>query len=268
MPFTLAHPAAAVPLLRPLRRLGNLTALVIGSMTPDLHYFLPLSLGRGDTHSTRGLLWFCMPLGIVLYLLFHRVFRAPLMTLLPAPIQRRLVLQRPAQGSRMIGATAVLVSLAIGSLTHLIWDSLTHRGGFPVQQLGFLRAPMFSVLTFPIFPYQLLQWASSVLGCLLLAVWISNWFRNAKLSENSRGPELPPGALILIWTVLMAGPAWVSIHAALPWPVDADAMEIKNLVRGLALQSIVSFLQIAIAYCLSWQLLTFRDYRLQNARKK
>jgi hypothetical protein len=268
MPFTLAHPAAAVPLLRPLGRLGNLTALVIGSMTPDLHYFLPLSLGRGDTHSMRGMLWFCMPLGIALYLLFHRVFRAPLMNLLPAPMEQRLVLQSAAQGSRMIGATAVLASLAIGSLTHLLWDSVTHRGGIPVQQLGFLRAPMFSVLTFPIFPYQLLQWASSVLGCALLVAWISKWLRSAKPSETPQGREAPPGAPILIWTALMVGPAWVVMQGVLPWPVDADAMEIKNLVRGMALQSIASFLHIGIAYCLSWQLLTFRDHRWQIARNK
>ena len=35
MPFTFAHPAAVVPLLRPLGRYGVLSALVIGSIVPD-----------------------------------------------------------------------------------------------------------------------------------------------------------------------------------------------------------------------------------------
>jgi hypothetical protein len=40
MPFTLAHPAIVVPLA--LQRL-ILSALIIGSMTPDLEYFIRLS---------------------------------------------------------------------------------------------------------------------------------------------------------------------------------------------------------------------------------
>jgi hypothetical protein len=51
VPFTLAHPAAAVPLLRPLGRRGLLSALVIGSMAPDLWYFVPFDVTRADSHS-------------------------------------------------------------------------------------------------------------------------------------------------------------------------------------------------------------------------
>ncbi|MSQ59664.1 MAG: DUF4184 family protein [Betaproteobacteria bacterium] len=48
MPFTIAHPAAALPLLRPLRGFGVLSALVIGSMTPDFPYFLTGDLTRRE----------------------------------------------------------------------------------------------------------------------------------------------------------------------------------------------------------------------------
>ena len=46
MPVTIAHPIAAIPLRRPLGRLGVLSALVIGSITPDVPFFLPFSLHR------------------------------------------------------------------------------------------------------------------------------------------------------------------------------------------------------------------------------
>ena len=42
MPFTLAHPAAVIPLCGILRRASVPSALIIGSMAPDLVYFVPL----------------------------------------------------------------------------------------------------------------------------------------------------------------------------------------------------------------------------------
>jgi Domain of unknown function (DUF4184) len=65
MPFTFAHPAIAVPLLRPLGCYGVLSALVIGSLAPDLAYVLPLSVPRHKSHSLTGLLWFCLPVGLM-----------------------------------------------------------------------------------------------------------------------------------------------------------------------------------------------------------
>jgi hypothetical protein len=59
MPFTLAHAAATVPLLRLLGSRGVFSALVIGSMAPDFAYFLPLGVRRGQSHglAARALLW-------------------------------------------------------------------------------------------------------------------------------------------------------------------------------------------------------------------
>ena len=51
MPFTGSHPAAVLPLMR----WGLMpSALVIGSMVPDLPYFLPVP-DLGNTHSLIGL---------------------------------------------------------------------------------------------------------------------------------------------------------------------------------------------------------------------
>jgi hypothetical protein len=90
MPFTLAHPAAAVPLRGCLGRFGVLSALVIGSMTPDCSYFLPWTVPRSETHSPSGLLWFCLPAGLLAYALFHIVLKGPLLALLPTQILGRL----------------------------------------------------------------------------------------------------------------------------------------------------------------------------------
>jgi hypothetical protein len=61
LPFTGSHPAAVLPLLRtPLPA----SALVIGSLTPDLPYYVPIRLAgfyppvtlRGPTHTLWGVL--------------------------------------------------------------------------------------------------------------------------------------------------------------------------------------------------------------------
>jgi len=62
LPFTLAHPAAVLP----LRRTGLVfSALVVGSMAPDFPYFLSVSDAIRWGHSTRGVFLFCLPFGLL-----------------------------------------------------------------------------------------------------------------------------------------------------------------------------------------------------------
>lgn len=104
MPYPFAHPAAVLPLIRPMGRFGVTSALVIGSMVPDAWYLVP-GLARADSHSAAGLLWFCLPLGFLMYISYHLLWRGRLPK---APWH------------------AVLVSLLVGALTHLGWDALAH----------------------------------------------------------------------------------------------------------------------------------------------
>lgn len=134
MPFTLAHPAAAIPLLRPLGRYGVLSALVIGSMAPDLAFVVGVPATREQTHSLAGMLLFSLPAGALAYLLFHLLLKAPLCALLPASY-----LQRLAQPTNRPTKFAVAVSLAAGAATHVLWDAFTHPGtavtdAFPKQR--------------------------------------------------------------------------------------------------------------------------------------
>ena len=104
MPYPFAHPAAVLPLIRPMGRFGVTSALVIGSMIPDAWYLVP-GLARSDSHSASGLLWFCLPLGLLVYVAFHYLRNESL----------------PAAPWH-----AVVISLLVGALTHLGWDGLAH----------------------------------------------------------------------------------------------------------------------------------------------
>jgi hypothetical protein len=60
-----------VPLLRPLGRYGSLSALAIGSIAPDLAFIVPIGFSRDQTHGLAALFWFCLPAGVLVYLVFQ-----------------------------------------------------------------------------------------------------------------------------------------------------------------------------------------------------
>ena len=145
MPLTFAHPAAVLPLMRgPLVR----TALVAGALAPDVPYFLrvrhiPASaqswwepfLNATTTHDWPGVVIVVMPLALVLYLALASCER-PGRWALPADCSAQAIRRTP----RPLWLVWVVLSLALGLLTHVVWDSFTHSDGWVVQNLAELRA--------------------------------------------------------------------------------------------------------------------------------
>ena len=177
MPFTLAHPAAALP-LQPL--LGSAAApagLAIGSMAPDLAFFLPLSVSRAESHSLAGLLWFCLPLGLVANgRFFWRA--APLASALaPGPVAARLPPHWRLGRLPERAVWAAPVSVLVGALTHVVWDAFTHGGGPVMRALPWLTTPLFTWEGYTLFVFKVLQHGSTALGFALLASWGLRWLR-------------------------------------------------------------------------------------------
>ena len=127
MPYPFAHPAAVLPLIRPMGRWGAPPALVIGSMVPDAWYLVP-GLIRADSHSAAGLFLFCLPAGLLAYIAYH-------------------LLRQEAFPSTPWHA--VIVSLMVGALTHLAWDAVTHlyayRGFYVLQHASTVLGTAFVV---------------------------------------------------------------------------------------------------------------------------
>ena len=162
MPFTPAHAAAVLPLTR--TRLPT-TALVVGAMVPDLPYYLPLPVGASRTHFPLGLP-VVVALGAVVWACWTYVLHAPLAALVghdagppPAPSVRGMAW----------GAAA----LAVGALTHMVWDAFTHPGGAGVHLLPVLNTPVVGSHML----YNVLMYVSSVLGLAAIAWWIARRFR-------------------------------------------------------------------------------------------
>ncbi len=169
MPFTISHPAAVLPLRRPLARFGVLAALVVGSMAPDFPYYLGVRGMRPYTHSLLGIAWFSIPAGWLAYLGFQLLLRRPAVFLLPAPLRARL-----DPGPRIGGFLPVTVSLAVGALTHVLWDTFTHGGGALVRAFPVLRE-VGTLWGHPVWSYRVLQNASTLLGAAVLAGAALRW---------------------------------------------------------------------------------------------
>lgn len=168
MPFTLAHPAAVLP----LRRLGitlALPPLVAGSMAPDLPYFVPIGAKvRGVTHDLTGALTLDILLAVVILAL--GVFVAgPLARLLP-PRWDCLASGWTAEAwpRSWRGLPSWYAGPALGALTHVVWDAFTHPDGYVVERWAALRSQLG-----PAPVYTWLQDGFSVLGMLVVtwALW-------------------------------------------------------------------------------------------------
>ncbi|HEY8721289.1 DUF4184 family protein [Pengzhenrongella sp.] len=191
MPFTASHIAAVLPLTRaPLVA----SALVIGSMTPDLPYFVPLPVGAPMTHSLLGVVSVDVLLGLAVFVVWHGLLVRPALAAAPASLRERLsadaVRRLRSRLASLRGLLVVSVSLAVGALTHVAWDAFTHEGAWGTERVAWLIA---SEGAFP--GYKWAQYASGVVGALVVAIWLARWWRRTAGPAVEAGlratPELP-----------------------------------------------------------------------------
>ena len=189
MPFTFAHAAAAYPFRR--TRL-ILSALIIGTFAPDLEFFLRFAPKGPFGHTFRGLFLFCLPVGLIVFWVFHEVVKEPLAALMPKYIRDRidssaypLSLRRPLQ------LLLVLVSILIGAATHIFWDSFTHAGYWPSEHWPLLWYTTALPGLGPVHVYKILQYVSTVFGSLAVLLWCQYWLRHAPIQPHPAGELVP-----------------------------------------------------------------------------
>jgi hypothetical protein len=219
VPYPFAHPAAVLPLARPMGRLAVPSALAIGSVAPDLWYFVP-HVARDESHGIAGLLWFCLPLGLALYALFHLLLKQPLIALVSTRLDAFACAGLPAKPWR-----AVAASLLAGALTHVAWDELTHLDG-----------------------QRWLQHASTLLGGAVLAGWIARKLAHA--------PARPPRLSAFARACVAAGLAGAMLVAALG-AADAslafDHAALRHFFRTAGLAAFEGLAVALLVYCLLFQ---------------
>ncbi|HEX7219683.1 MAG TPA: DUF4184 family protein [Burkholderiales bacterium] len=226
MPYPFAHPAAVLPLARPLGRFAVPSALAIGSIAPDLWHFVPL-VDRAHSHGAEALLWFCLPVGLAAYLLFHLVLKAPLIAL----VWPRLGVFTTA-GLPSRSWLAVVTSIVAGAATHLIWDALTHSNDLT------LPGPNWA------------QHASTIAGTVILAGWGWRKLRAA--------PKAPPGTgLPVFFRACVALATLGAMTIAALWSADSwlafDLPALRHLFRTAGLGALDGLALALLVYCALFQ---------------
>lgn len=186
MPFTLSHAAAALPFRR--TRL-DMPALVTGCFAPDFPYFMFISPHGFIGHTLPGIFIFDLPLSLVALWLFHAYMKQPLLMLLPEGVRSRL---EPGENRyTFLPATRlamIVVSIVIGSATHILWDSFTHSFYWPYRHWSFLREMVHVPVLGEMGMYKVLQYASTVFGIAVLAVWVWLWYRATRPVGSATEP--------------------------------------------------------------------------------
>jgi hypothetical protein len=207
MPFTLAHPAAVLPLRR--CRYLQTVPLIIGSITPDLPYFLPgriplparFTHALSETHTLVGSIVLCIPIGLAV-LLCGYLLRRPLTALMSA--RARWLCQRAMDrfASRPLNWAAASLSILLGTWTHIAWDSFTHENGWITRRVAALRAPVsFGWYTGEI--CHVLQYVSSAIGLAVLAIWYARLPAPTPAVART-GPARPSDGLVVLLVLAAA----------------------------------------------------------------
>ncbi len=272
MPFTPRHAVVALPFIRtPLVP----AAIAVGAMAPDLPLFvrgLPLAYGR-----THDLLWLpvTVALALALLLVWRSVLRPAVRELSPRWLAARLPVgwDRGAAGAARdtlaISAerepgipqrwrvswsrvALLILSLAIGVVSHIVWDLFTHEG-----RAGVEAVPVLAEQWGPLTGYKWLQHGSSVVGLVIIGIWMLTWL--AKRDAAASVPCVLPGWVRWSWWLslpaLLIG-AWLFGLAAYG-PLDAE-FTVAHLAYRVLPPACALWGLLTLALCVAVQLLRAR----------
>jgi hypothetical protein len=229
MPFTLSHAAAVIPFRRtPF----IMSALVMGCFVPDFPYLLSLSPRMFFGHTFEGMFILDLPLALVSLWLFHAFLKQPMLMFLPAGYRSRL---RTSVNSFSFWPSErfslIILSILVGTATHLLWDSFTHRTFWPYHHWAFLQRNVHLPAIGELAMYKLLEYASSVFGVVVVAAWIWHWYRTTKPSAAPADQFRDVRRRVLV--VLLPAAAVLS-GVLRAYQTDGIQMQIRPLVHFAA----------------------------------
>ncbi|QRG65395.1 DUF4184 family protein [Brevibacillus choshinensis] len=247
MPFTFAHPAIVLPLRQ--NRCFHFPALVFGSMAPDFEYFIRMQAYSAYSHTTLGILYFDLPLVVVLCLLFAHVVKRPLLLCLPSWLSKNFDARRREHSTQMLpswySSMIFAYSAILGICSHLIWDAFTHKGAFAVSRLSILKQHLsLGGMDLPV--YKVLQHGSTCFGlaAIVFVIWKSG--RGVPFPHEESG--VPRWMKRLYWTGIGTGGIVVASLCQIS--------RVSTLTPSGLLTGVVPFLSgclIAVLLC-SWLL--------------
>lgn len=232
MPFTPAHPALVLPLLK--KRGLSALGLVVGSLAPDFEYFFKLKVNSHHSHTLAGLFYFDVPVTFLLSWLFIRFVRTNFVANLPPFFQRRFqpIMTLEVRSVLIDRWFIFLVSALLGSLSHLFWDGFTHNNTFFVRNLSFYEGAYvpYEGVKYPL--WYALQHISSAVGLAIVLIYI------VQLPSSPgvvRRPTLAYWAMVAVITILV-----VFVRFRL-WPDDLkEGNVVVSTISGMCCAVVIA----------------------------
>ncbi len=179
------------------------SAIAIGAMTPDLPLFVRgIGLQYGFTHAFANIVWTGM-IAFALFLVWRVMLRPCVSELSPRWLARRLPVgwdqtmsaaarEAVGVGERRSYPLLLALSLLIGVLSHIVWDLFTHEGRWGSELFPVLDEPWG-----PLAGFKWLQHGSSVIGLLIIGIWMLVWVR--RRSPRDAVDRMFPSWLRFAW---------------------------------------------------------------------
>lgn len=199
MPFTTAHIVAIIPFKKYTPNPLSISGLVIGSMVPDFEYFIRMTLFGHYGHTIGGIFFFDLPIGLILYLIFHAIVRESTIVHLPNYFYFRV-------GSAESFAWKpyfkkyffrIIISIFIGIFTHFLWDGFTHDEEYFFAKYMTILLHKINVFGHLIPLHFVLQMLSTLIGMIILFWYIH------KLPEKPKNQIKTDKQIINFWILVL-----------------------------------------------------------------
>ncbi len=219
MPFTLSHPAAVLL----MGKTGlPVAAMVAGSMAPDVPMFVHVSGSYAVTHSLLGVLTVDVVLGMLGVVVWFGLVRDALVDVAPALVRERLPTTARYSRAQWV---LVPVAVALGALTHVVWDAFTHQNRWGVEHVLWLRTMHAGLMG-----SAWAQYVSGALGVVFVGAWaVSSLRQTPRRPRNPRVPELGVRAMAVVVLAI----AIIAVLAGLSRaPLGLHAIAFRGAVVG------------------------------------
>ena len=199
-------------------------------MVPDLVYFLP-GFEQSDSHSLAGVLRFCLPFGLLGYVVFHTLITPLAFALLPESIRQRVDVV-PQGRVPSWDPIALLLCLGLGALSHVLWDSFTHPNELPAR-FPILFTSLGSWGGHALRLYKAIQHGSTVLGIAVLFFWLRHWMRSTPAVRDI-APRFSPVRKWGMLAMILTPPLLAAVVAARP-ALSANIGSLRTMQLFVAL---------------------------------
>ncbi len=201
-------------------------ALCIGSAAPDLSYALLNTGWQFDAHYTWAVVWWCLPVTLVLCCWLRRGLFAHA-TLWAPPAWQPGLQRSAARPWHLRNAGHAVFGAALGIASHVGWDSFTHSSSPVADRLRILNRIVITTPV-PMTVARTLQYAGHTIGSML-ALWmlVRVWRKASPATQSSSEKWLqnslrsPAPTLRLVAALLLGALVALISNALMPHEIAA-----------------------------------------------